>query len=273
VVPGGTVGTGVPAISFVPGARPEHAASIRLETFDGPLALLLALIEQRRMDVLTVPLGDVAGAFLEAVAGLGAERLVHISAFIGVCSQLILIKSRALLPRAAAPATTRDDEGQDPEADLRRRLLLYRTYRDAGAALMARQGSGAASFHREAAAATASADAAVASGTPSEAPPLAPAILAAALARALRVVPPPPPPPEVMMRTVTLEERAAIIRGALRRAPRFVLQDLLHGVTDRVILAVTFLAMLELVKGHEVSVEQAEPWGPIVCRRLTPDAA
>ena len=55
-----------------------------------------------------------------------------------------------------------------------------------------------------------------------------------------------------------------------------MLQDLLAGVTDRVVVAITFLAMLELVKGRELTVEQAEPWGPISVRRrdglAAPDA-
>ncbi len=46
-----------------------------------------------------------------------------------------------------------------------------------------------------------------------------------------------------------------------------MLQDLLAGITDRVVVAITFLAMLELVKGRELLVEQAEPWGPISIRR------
>ena len=45
-----------------------------------------------------------------------------------------------------------------------------------------------------------------------------------------------------------------------------MLQDLLGDLSDRVVVAITFLAMLELVKGREVAVEQAEPFGPIVCR-------
>ncbi|MGZ6340100.1 MAG: segregation/condensation protein A, partial [Candidatus Limnocylindrales bacterium] len=58
------------------------------------------------------------------------------------------------------------------------------------------------------------------------------------------------------------------IRAALRGASKVVLQDLLAGVRDRVVMAVTFLALLELVKRREVAVEQAEPWGPIMVRRL-----
>jgi chromatin segregation and condensation protein Rec8/ScpA/Scc1 (kleisin family) len=69
-----------------------------------------------------------------------------------------------------------------------------------------------------------------------------------------------------MPRLVTLEERAAIIRAALREAPVVVLQDLLEDLRDRVVVAVTFLALLELVKGREVEISQAEPFGPIVCR-------
>ena len=71
-----------------------------------------------------------------------------------------------------------------------------------------------------------------------------------------------------MPRLVTLEERAALIRSALTDTPVVVLQDLLEDLTDRVVVAVTFLAMLELVKGRELTVEQEEPFGPIVCRTL-----
>ena len=45
---------------------------------------------------------------------------------------------------------------------------------------------------------------------------------------------------------------------------------LLADVHDKVVIAVTFMAVLEMVKGHELTVEQAEPWGPILCRRAQP---
>ena len=69
---------------------------------------------------------------------------------------------------------------------------------------------------------------------------------------------------------VTIEECADVIRRALRRAPGIVLQDLLRGTRDRVIIAVTFLAMLEMTRTREVVIEQQEPWGPIHCRRWEP---
>jgi chromatin segregation and condensation protein Rec8/ScpA/Scc1 (kleisin family) len=70
-------------------------------------------------------------------------------------------------------------------------------------------------------------------------------------------------------RTITLTERAEVIRAALRGASTVVLQDLLNGVRDRVVIAVTFLAMLELMKRREIVVSQASPWGPIVARATT----
>jgi segregation and condensation protein A len=254
-------------ITFQPGARPEHAAHVRLEAFDGPLALLLALIEERQLDVLTVPLGDLAAGYLEAVSSLGDDRLPHISAFVGLASQLILIKSRALLPRPPDVPAAVTEDGLDPEEELRERLILYRRYRDAGARLAERMAAGLALFHREPSAAAAAGSA---GARPADLPPLDPGSLAEALSRSISLVVPPPPPPEIVPRTVTLEERAAIIRRALRRSSQVVLQDLLRGITDRVVLAVTFMAMLELVKGGELTVEQEEPFGPIVCRRPAP---
>ena len=90
-------------VRFDDARRPEEATLVKLESFDGPIALLLSLIEQRQLDVLTVRLGDLAGAYLEAVAQLDQRRLPLLSAFVAVSAQLILIKSRALPARPTAP--------------------------------------------------------------------------------------------------------------------------------------------------------------------------
>jgi segregation and condensation protein A len=172
-----------------------------------------------------------------------------------------------MLPRRSVlDPTTLADEGPDPEAELRARLLLYRAYRDAGQRLAEDALSRMGLFRREPGAARA---AGLAGARPVEAPPIDPLRLAAALSHLAAIVPPPPAPSEVMQRTITLTERATIIRAALRGAPSVVLQDLLAGVRDRAVIAVTFLAMLELMKRREIVVEQAEPWGPIVARATT----
>ena len=253
-----------PTVRFEAGRRPETATKVQLATFDGPLGLLLSLIEARQLDVLTVPLGGLADAYLDALASLEVDRLGNISSFVAVAAQLILIKSRAMLPRTPALEPTGiDDDAPDPEAELRARLLLYRAYRDAGQELAAGALQRIGLFRREPGAARA---AGIAGARPIDVPPMDPARLVGALSHLAMIAPLPEPPPEVVPRTITLTERASIIRAALREAPSIVLQELLHGVRDRVVIAVTFLALLELMKRREIVVEQEEPWGPIVAK-------
>jgi segregation and condensation protein A len=263
------LGQAAPAVMFGAGRRPEAATQVRIESFDGPLALLLTLIEARQLDVVTVPLGALADAYLDALASLETDRLGNISAFVAVASQLILIKSRAILPRRVveAPGVLPDDEA-DPEAELRARLLLYRAHRDAGRRLQDEATIRVGLFRREPSAAAAAGQA---GARPPDGPPLDPEVLIRALDRLAHIAPPIDPPRETVARTITLTERAAIIRAAIRGAGTIVLQELLAGVHDRVVVAVTFLALLELMKRREIVVSQAEPWGPIVARATTID--
>lgn len=269
---GGTTTNGVgrasPAVRFGDGRRPETATQVQVAEFEGPLALLLSLIEARQLDVLTVPLGALADAYLDALGSLEADRLGNVSAFVAVASQLIVIKSRAMLPRQVDPGTqgAPPDDGTDPEVELRARLILYRAHRDAGLRLADEALRRVGLFRREAGAARA---AGLAGARPADAPPIDPALLTRAVAHLATIAPPPEPPAEIVPRTITLAERASIIRAALRHAPSVVLQELLLGIRDRVVIAITFLAMLELMKRREIVVEQAVPWGPIVARATT----
>lgn len=266
--PAATTSSGAPAVTFGDGRRPENATQIQMAEFDGPLALLLSLIEARQLDVLTVPLGALADAYLDALGRLEADRLGNVSAFVAIASQLILIKSRAMLPRRTDPTDPMAlvDEGVDPEAELRARLILYQAHRDAGLRLADEAIRRVGLFRREPGVAHA---AALAGARPADGPTLDPVRLVRALDRLAAIALPPEPPQELMARAITISERAEIIRAALHDAPTFVLQDLLEGVRDRVVIAVTFLALLELVKRREVIVEQATPWGPIVARATT----
>src|SRR3954462_15382914 len=91
---------GAPFVRIEPGRGKEWSTHVSIAEWEGPLGLLLSLIEARRLDVLTVPLGGLAEAYLEALASIEHDRMGSISTFIAVAGQLILIKSRAMLPRA-----------------------------------------------------------------------------------------------------------------------------------------------------------------------------
>jgi segregation and condensation protein A len=257
-----------PAVRIEEGRRAEQATHVTMSEWEGPLGLLLSLIEAKRLDVLSVPLGALAEAYLDALASIESDRIGSISSFVAVASQLILIKSRAMLPRqiATESAADGDDDLADPEAELRARLLLYRAYRDAGLVLQSVADRRVGLFRREAGVAFA---AGLAGAVAPEGPPLDPAILGGALASLVTILPEPEGPTEIVARSITITERARLIREALRGAPSIVLQELLRGVRDRVVVAVTFLAMLELMKRREIVVEQAEPFGPITARQTT----
>lgn len=261
-----------------PGSAPEVAFAdglvassthVKLDTFDGPLALLLAVIEARQLDVLTVPLGGLAAAYLDALATLEGDRLGNVSAFVAVAAQLILIKSRAILPRPPQLVAVPLDDELDPEAELRARLVEYRRFRDAGARLGELLDVHRL-FRRDA---DVAASAGRAGARPPERPPLPVGVLTRALGRLWRVVPETRQVAEIMVRTITLAERTAVIREALLSADTVVLQELLAGVHDRVVVTVTFLAMLELSKRREITLEQERPWGPIIARRLSQTTA
>jgi len=253
-----------PGIAFTDRRRPEDATRVRLPEWEGPLGLLLALVEARRLDVMTVPLGALAEAYLDAIAGLEGDRMANLSAFVAVASQLILFKSRELLPRPPEPPVPLDDD-VDAEAALRARLIAYRAFRDAADRLAAPAAAGRQAVRREPSIAIAMARAGAVEPLP---PRLDPALLVAALDRLAAVAPVAARPPEAIPRTISLAERADLIRAALKGAGPIVLQELLAGVRDRVVVVVTFLAMLELVKQREVLAEQDAPWGPIIVRAV-----
>ena len=239
----------------------------------GPLGLLLSLIEARQLDVLTVPLGDLAEAYLEALASLDDDRLGNVSSFVAVASQLILIKSRAMLPRRAEPpAGLLPEEEPDPEAELRapapplpratatpaRAARRGRGSRSRAVPARARGGRGRRPRGRAA----------------RRRPPLDPRSSSRALDGLARIVPAARAAARGHRRARSRStERAAVIRAAIRGAARgpSCSRSCCADVRDRVVVAVTFLAMLELMKRREIVVEQDEPWGPIVARATTPD--
>jgi len=243
-------------------AGAEHR--VRLGSFDGPLALLLSLIESRELDVLTVPLADLVEGFLDALARIEVERVGSLSSFVAVAARLTLIKSRALLPgpRPAADGGLDDAAVADPEEELRRRLLEYRALRDAARQLGAWDGE-RVTLRRE----PREADLPEA---PTE--PMPPSTLADALQRLAAIPEPEAPPPEVVKREVTIAMQIAALREAMGSAGRVVLQTVLAACRSRTEISVTVLAMLELVRRRQATVEQTELFGPILVRRIGSEA-
>ncbi|MEO8038640.1 MAG: ScpA family protein [Betaproteobacteria bacterium] len=101
---------------------PPEALQVFLETFEGPLDLLLYLIRKHNLDVLDIPMAEITRQYMDYVEVMRVNQLELAAEYLLMAALLIEIKSRMLLPRPLAPVT---DEAEDPRAELVRRLLEY----------------------------------------------------------------------------------------------------------------------------------------------------
>ncbi len=242
------------APSVVPMAADGDAAAfeLRLPVFEGPLQLLLHLIESRQLDVLTVPLAEVADAYVQHLARHPVDP-ANLSEFVAIAAQLILLKSRRVLPGEPAPLAV-DGELEPDEEELRRRLIEYRILRDAALALGERD-LVAPLRRREPRE----------EDLPTLAVPALPVTFLSEALELLAAVPEPaPPPPEVMVREITIGMQISALRRAMSRHGQVVLQVMLASCRSRTQVAVTVLAALELVRRRQVRVAQETLFGPIV---------
>jgi segregation and condensation protein A len=125
------------------GVRPPR---VTVEGFEGPLDLLLELVEEKKLDILTVRLGDLAADYLAKVRALGQLPADEAAAFLWLASRLVLLKARSLLPSLEPIA---EEEEEITEEELRARLVEYAAVKQRAAALGDRLRAGERAFHRE----------------------------------------------------------------------------------------------------------------------------
>ena len=231
-------------------------APLALDGFDGSLELLLHYLDDGRLEITAVSLARVSDQYLATVRLMphATLKLDFLAEFLVVGAQLLVYKSRALLPREAARGV--EDETLD-ESVLEERLREYRRFREAAGQLGQRQERGERAFHRTAP-----------PPLPPKAPPpklerAAPEHLAAALQKLLASRMPrpstsPEPPPRI-----TIGQRIEQIREEVRRRGRVSFLWLAEDCQTRGELIVTFLALLELYRKWEIGLEQDELFGEI----------
>jgi len=112
---------------------PPDALEVFLDTFEGPLDLLLYLIRRANLDILDIPMAPLTAQYLTYVEAMRASNLDLASDYLLMAATLLDIKSRMLLPKPPKEASS--DEGEDPRAELVRRLVEYERIKR-GAALL-----------------------------------------------------------------------------------------------------------------------------------------
>jgi segregation and condensation protein A len=239
--------------------------TIELAVYNGPLDLLLQLIDKQELDITAISLAKVTGQYLAQIEELKKNRVEELIDFLVIGARLVLIKSRALLPQEPSAGDEGEDE-EDPAEALVRQLRRYRRFKMAAAWFDERQKQGLRTY--------------------------------------LRVAPPPKPQGRLDMSDVTLDDLIAAVYAALNRAatmedsvsvarPRqLTIQDQIQRLRSRVQsgqpipfeemlsaratrmeVAVSLLAVLELIKRREVVAVQEYLFGPIAIVRAAQNEA
>ena len=227
---------------------------VRLEIFEGPMDLLLHLIKKHELDIYDIPISLITQQYLEYLSLMQNLDMEIAGEFLVMASTLTHIKSRMLLPPPENPEE--DDEGTDPRAELIRRLLEYKRFKDAAQSLEEKETQWSQVYTRTADASP---------ELPADDEPLLFDFhlfdLMAALKDVLSRVP--EGSFDITTETVSITEKINHILGRLESVDSLLFADLFEGSTSRAQVIATFLALLELMKSKVVKAVQVEQFGAI----------
>lgn len=109
--------------------------SVKLDVFEGPLDLLLHLIQQLEIDIYDIPIADVTEQYMKFIHAMKTLELEVAGEYLVMAATLMSIKSQMLLPKPEIDFEYEDDEGEDPRDALVQQLLEYRKYKYAASVL------------------------------------------------------------------------------------------------------------------------------------------
>ena len=237
---------------------PPHAMEVFLDAFEGPLDLLLYLIRRQNLNILDIPIAEITRQYMQYIELMSELQLDLAGEYLVMAATLAEIKSRMLLPRATEPGEGLED---DPRAELVRRLQEYERFKQA-----AMRVDELPRLER---------DTWIASAEVGE-------------RRAVRVL------PEVTLKELLVAFRDVAVRAemfahhhihreplsvrarmsdvlATLQAGSFVgFSELFHPEEGRMGVAVTFVAMLELMREGLIEISQTGPYAPIHVRGADP---
>lgn len=251
------------------GSTEQARYVVHLPIFEGPLDLLLHLIEKRQMEITTVSLVTVTDQYMAYLQQWEAEQLplANMAAFVSIAARLLFIKSQSLLPRTAKEEAGNDSESAAVMAEeLQRHLLEYKIAKEIAYHLRQREEAGLQTYGRSG----------LLAGIETQltwTPPILVGLEAQSLAQAfqrlldLRSKDEANGADFLPLARVRVSDRIAEIASLLRMKPTVLLSEVIENEHSRLVIIVTFLAVLEMWKHARIAVKQESLLGPILLER------
>jgi len=233
---------------------------VRLPLFEGPLDLLLFLIQKNQVDICDIPIAQITREYLEYLQLMRLFQLDLAAEFLVMASTLMSLKSQLLLPQ---PVDPEDFLQEDPRHELMEKLLEYRLFKAAAETLEAKEQEATLLYAR-------SSEQGLAENEEDQ--DLIEVSLYDLLAAFKEVVERETEPSshEIILEEITVKERISYILDILFHRKKIPFVELIQSKPSKMAMVVTFLAVLELIRDQLVSVKQRRPFGEIwVYRKIT----
>ena len=252
---------------FDPTEQTALPYQVRIENFEGPLDLLLHLIKKSEINIYDIPIHLIAQQYLTYIEAMEDLNLTVAGEFLVMAATLLQIKSKMLLP--ADETAVDEEDGPDPREELVRRLLEYKQFKDAARQLDEHERLWREIYSREQGPAL---------GLESDETLLDNVSLFDLVGVLQGILDRNPGKAfmEVLPDSLTVRERMNAILEMLEGQESVNFVDLFEPACHRLVVIVTFLALLELIRLRTARVFQAEHFGPILVSRgftLVPDPA
>jgi segregation and condensation protein A len=250
-------------------AREQARYVVHLPIFEGPLDLLLHLIEKRQMEITTISLVAVTDQYLAYLHQWEAEKLplANMAAFVSIAARLLFIKSQSLLPQNNREEANEEGENAVTMAEeLQRHLVEYKMAKEIATILRQREEAGMQTHGRSGLLAGIEAQL---TWTPPTLVNMEVQSLTRAFQRLLELQARDEENDTSLMPVarVRVSERIEEIMSRLQEQPELPLTEVIANERSRLVIIVTFLAVLELWKWQRINVRQSELLGPIMLER------
>ena len=248
--------------------------SYKLESFEGPLDLLLHLIEKNKVNIYDIPIATITDQYLEYVKHMEEESMDVVSEFLVMAATLLDIKARMLLPKEV----NEEGEEEDPRAELVARLLEYKTYKYMSMELKDMELDAEKIFYKSPT---------IPREVEKDEPPvdldkLLDGVTLAKLQQIFQSVmrrqkdkidPVRSTFGTIRKEPVSLEQKIASVMGYARKHRKFSFRGMLSKQKDKTEVVVTFLALLELMKVGKIYLTQENLFDDMMIETLEEEGA